>query len=341
SIGTHFSWNPISNAIGYRLTIGTTLGGNDILNNMDVGNVTTYNLPTDLAYNTTYYVSIIPYNSAGNAQSCQEFSFTTEQEPITIPSCTILTFPANNATNVSIGTHFSWNPISNAIGYRLTIGTTSGGNYILNNTDVGNVTTYNLPNDLTYNTTYYVSIIPYNSAGNAQSCQEFSFTTEQEPCPTLLVNLEVSGNSVRIIVLNGNPPYAYNLDQQGWTTNNLFTHLSYGTHQIEVRTSNGCSTSLTFDILEVQNFISPNGDGKNDLLDFSFLSTKENPKLLIADRFGKAVFKDHGESNFIWNGKHPSGSPLPSTTYWYRLEWKEANAENTTSLQGAILLKSK
>lgn len=215
-----------------------------------------------------------------------------QQNPITIPSCTILTLPANNATNVSIGTLFSWNPISNATGYRLTIGTTSGGNNILNNTDVGNVTTYNLPTDLAYNTTYYVSIIPYNSAGNAQSCQEFSFTTEQEPCPTLLVNLEISGNSVRIIVLNGNPPYAYNLDQQGWTTNNLFTYLSYGTHQIEVRTSNGCSTSLTFDIVEVQNFISPNGDGKNDLLDFSFLSTKENPKLLIVDRFGKAVFKD-------------------------------------------------
>ncbi|WP_353164967.1 T9SS type B sorting domain-containing protein [Empedobacter brevis] len=88
-------------------------------------------------------------------------------------------------------------------------------------------------------------------------------------------------------------------------------------------------------------YVSPNGDGKNDLLDFSFLSTKENPKLLIVDRFGKAVFKDYGESNFIWNGKHPIGSALPSTTYWYRLEWKEANAENTTSLQGAILLKSK
>ncbi|MDM1073164.1 hypothetical protein HX001_11780 [Empedobacter brevis] len=27
-------------------------------------------------------------------------------------------------------------------------------------------------------------------------------------------------------------------------------------------------------------------------MDFSFLSTKENPKLLIVDRFGKAVFKD-------------------------------------------------
>ncbi|MDO6598064.1 hypothetical protein Q4512_14165, partial [Oceanihabitans sp. 2_MG-2023] len=175
SVATAISWNAIANATGYFISIGTTSGGSEILPSTDVANVTTYNPVSDLPENTTIYVSIIPYNAAGNATTCSEESFTTEA---LIPNCTTLTSPLNNDTNVSVATAISWNTIANATGYFISIGTTSGGSEILPSTDVANVTTYNPVSDLPENTTIYVSIIPYNAAGNATTCSEESFTTE-------------------------------------------------------------------------------------------------------------------------------------------------------------------
>lgn len=65
---------------GYFLTAGSTSGGTDLANNVDVGNVTSYNLGTLMA-GTTYYVTITPYNSNGNATGCSEQSFTTFVPP--------------------------------------------------------------------------------------------------------------------------------------------------------------------------------------------------------------------------------------------------------------------
>ncbi|UWX54614.1 hypothetical protein NYZ99_17350 [Maribacter litopenaei] len=177
SIGTDISWNAAANTDGYYLSVGTSSGATDILNNVDVGNVTMYNLTSDLPETTTIFVHIIPYNSFGSASSCTEESFTTET-PATAPSCTSLTTPLHNATEVSISTDLTWNSVSNAEGYYLTVGTSSGGNEILNNVDTGNVTTYDLASDLPEATTIFVSIVPYNSVGNAAGCIEETFTTE-------------------------------------------------------------------------------------------------------------------------------------------------------------------
>ncbi|MCK7591764.1 T9SS type A sorting domain-containing protein [Subsaxibacter sp. CAU 1640] len=65
---------------GYYLSIGTTPGGTDILNNLDVGNTLTYD--PELEFGTVYYVTVTAYNNNGNAvDGCQESSFTTEQSP--------------------------------------------------------------------------------------------------------------------------------------------------------------------------------------------------------------------------------------------------------------------
>ncbi|MDO6596587.1 T9SS type B sorting domain-containing protein, partial [Oceanihabitans sp. 2_MG-2023] len=124
---------------------------------------------------TIIYVSIIPYNAAGNATTCSEESFTTEA---LIPNCTTLVSPANNDANVSVSTAISWNAIANATGYFLNIGTTAGGTDIVFNEDIGNITTYYPLSDLPENTTIYIAVIPYNSQGAASGCHAAYFTTE-------------------------------------------------------------------------------------------------------------------------------------------------------------------
>lgn len=70
------SWDAVTGVLGYYLTVGTTSGGNDILDNQDVGSVTSYVLGSQ-DFNTTYYWTLVPFNAVGPAVGCTENSFTT------------------------------------------------------------------------------------------------------------------------------------------------------------------------------------------------------------------------------------------------------------------------
>lgn len=71
---------------GYKVNMGTTPGGTDIANMVNVGNVFTYD-PGTLEFATTYYVTIIPFNDIGDAIDCNEESFTTRADPNITVDC--------------------------------------------------------------------------------------------------------------------------------------------------------------------------------------------------------------------------------------------------------------
>ena len=87
------SWPAASGVpTGYKLTVGTTPGGTDVFNALDVLNVLTYNLGV-LNAGTTYYVKVVPYNANGDAIGCTESSFTTcgtNAVPVLEPFATFL-----------------------------------------------------------------------------------------------------------------------------------------------------------------------------------------------------------------------------------------------------------
>ncbi|MFZ4401914.1 MAG: T9SS type A sorting domain-containing protein [Bacteroidales bacterium] len=81
-------WTPTSGTpTGYRLSVGSNNPPSNIINNVDLGNQTSYTITTALAYNTTYYWKVTPYNATGDAVSCPVWSFTTMADP------TITTLP--------------------------------------------------------------------------------------------------------------------------------------------------------------------------------------------------------------------------------------------------------
>ncbi len=176
SINTDLSWNPIANADGYRLTVGTTTGAVDIMNGVDVNNATTFELTNDLPEDTDIFVSIVPYNEEGNATSCTEESFRTEIIPVP-PACTNLLSPSNGTTGVPIDTDITWNAVNGATGYLVMVGNTQGGIEVANSIDVGINTSYTFTDLLQQNRTHYVTIIPYNAIGDATGCIEESFRT--------------------------------------------------------------------------------------------------------------------------------------------------------------------
>ncbi|MVO09873.1 T9SS type A sorting domain-containing protein [Flavobacterium sp. TP390] len=98
---TVLNWDAVTGADGYKITLGTTTGGNDILDNVDLGSTLTYNYQGDV--NTAYYFTITPYNVVGDATGCSEVSFTT-----VATGCYCVSNPTSNdnsgITNVQLGT---------------------------------------------------------------------------------------------------------------------------------------------------------------------------------------------------------------------------------------------
>ncbi|WP_047546907.1 GEVED domain-containing protein [Psychroserpens sp. Hel_I_66] len=78
SIDGDISWSSATGVpTGYFITAGTTSGGNDLADNVNNMNSTSYELGT-LAQGTTYYVTITPYNANGSASDCVEQTFVTD-----------------------------------------------------------------------------------------------------------------------------------------------------------------------------------------------------------------------------------------------------------------------
>ncbi|WP_248722698.1 T9SS type B sorting domain-containing protein [Seonamhaeicola sp. ML3] len=119
------------------------------------------------------------YTFTPNAGECaNSTTITIVVDDSIVPECTTLILPTSGGFGIPINTDLEWNVASNATGYRLRIGTSSGASDILNALDVGDVTAYDFVSDLPNNTNIFVTIMPYNDNGDALSCSEYFFMTE-------------------------------------------------------------------------------------------------------------------------------------------------------------------
>ncbi len=180
SLTPNLIWQPVDDADGYLLTVGTTSGDPPLLNRVDVGNVTSF-IASNLAQNSTYYFSVVPYNSIGTAENCGvQSSFTTREaiEETTLP-CTELLTPENSTATSGVKVDLNWRAIIGAEGYLISVGTDSDSGEFLNRLDVGNVNTFEIPEELPPATKINVLIIPYKNTFEAKDCSLFSFTTSE------------------------------------------------------------------------------------------------------------------------------------------------------------------
>ncbi|WP_025146038.1 gliding motility-associated C-terminal domain-containing protein [Pedobacter jeongneungensis] len=73
----------------------------------------------------------------------------------------------------------------------------------------------------------------------------------------------------------------------------------------------------------INNYISPNGDGKNDFLVFEGLENFKVNKLIIVDRAGRMIFSKINYKN-DWDGRL-NGKDLSEDTYYWILEYGDNN----------------
>lgn len=261
SITPAFAWTAISGVSGYRISIGTTAGGTDVLNAFDLGNVTTYTHNSPLLYGTKYFYTIVGYTAGQVGTGCTERNFTT------VTLCPSVTAPSSLATNVSITPTFVWTAFTGATGYKISIGTTTGGTDIMNNVDVGNVTTYTLQTPLAFSTKYYYTVSGYNANQANSACSERSFTTQnacplvtypdvaatlQPVKPTIKWNSIATASSYTLTVgtTTGGTDIMNNVDVGNVTSYTFTTPLTLGTkyyYKVNTNTSTGC-TERTFTV---------------------------------------------------------------------------------------------
>ncbi len=116
-----FTWTTTSASQNYDLTIGTTPGGDDVVNTgtLPGWSESFYVVPQGLPSGQTLYAQI---SVELNGQwFYQQISFTAEPNPIAF------TYPTAGQQNVDTTQPFTWSTNSSAQGYHLTIGTSPGG----------------------------------------------------------------------------------------------------------------------------------------------------------------------------------------------------------------------
>ncbi|CAA7194760.1 T9SS type B sorting domain-containing protein [Chryseobacterium potabilaquae] len=159
----------------------------------------------------------------------------------------------------------------------------------------------------------------------------------------IIKEIEITNNTATVIVEGGVPPYQYSVDgTTQWQDSNVFTNLSRGQHVFYVRDSYNCSpTSVEVTVPNLINAITPNGDNKNDYIDYSELAYKENLSFVIYDRYGNKIFTGDKFNNYKWDGRH-FGKKIVTGTYWYHITWNEPNKEKTPiKYTGWILVKNR
>lgn len=183
--------------------------------------------------------------------------------------------------------------------------------------------------------TYYVDL----EAPNGCVYRQFvNITATTEP---IIENILEQGNSIIVNVSGGTAPYEYSLDQINWQTSNTFSNLKRGLQKAYVRDALKCTIlEKEFLIINLINAITPNGDGNNEVLDYSDLRIKKDVKFLIYDRYGNTVHQEINSQKYIWDGS-VNGRMVPTGTYWYILSWIEPDTGLPISYKGWVLVKNR
>ena len=122
---TTFTWNQVSGAQAYYIWIGSQKGLSDVWNSHSIShNLNAITPPAGTLHNNIfYYLRMWTEINGTFSGHFVDTTFTTGTAAATL--ATIIT-PANGATNVSPGTAFTWNQVSDAQAYYIWIGSQKG-----------------------------------------------------------------------------------------------------------------------------------------------------------------------------------------------------------------------
>ena len=189
--------------------------------------------------------------------------------------------------------------------------------------------------------TYVVTVT--NTATGCSASQTIVVTLA--PALTIDVVYTTDGfsdtNAIEVVVSPAGD-YEYALDEGPYQQSNIFLNVSAGDHTVWVRVRNNsgsvaCPASKVITVLNYPKYFTPNGDGYNDTWNIWALKSQPESKIYIFDRHGK-LLKQISPAGSGWDGTL-NGNPLPSTDYWFRVEYVEPNTGLQKEARGHFSLK--
>ena len=172
------------------------------------------------------------------------------------------------------------------------------------------------------------SVVVTNTTTGCQSSDSIAFTTSSGPATIVAVLTTEAFSSglatIEAVVTGGFGIYEYSLDGIDWQTSPVFSGLENGSYTIYVRDIQGCDLlpSEPIQTITYPNYFTPNGDGYNDTWMIR-LPINYDAMISIYDRYGKLI-KQISSFGAGWDGTY-SGNLMPSTDYWFKVEYTENN----------------
>ena len=207
--------------------------------------------------------------------------------------------------------------------------------YISSNTNVARITNGNQVQVVGIGTTVITASQTGDSNFEAANPVTQNFTVIDNPPPVLSISSD-KGNSIskgetaRLTasgaltyqwsnaegIISGQNSAVLTIRPSATTTYTVTGFNQYGrsstqTFTIEVRAD--------FQVLDIHNVVTPNGDGKNDTWKVENIDMYPNNLVKIFDRAGKLVFEMKGYDN-SWGGTY-KGGVLPEGTYYYIIDF--------------------
>ncbi|WP_374458504.1 gliding motility-associated C-terminal domain-containing protein [Chryseobacterium taeanense] len=176
-------------------------------------------------------------------------------------------------------------------------------------------------------------------SGRCTTMQMVQVTPSPQP---VISSIDVTNNTITVNVKGGKGPYQYSLDGVNWQDSNIFTGLARGEVVVYVKDAYDCTPiHVQITVPNLINAITPNGDNKNDYIDYSALAYKKNLVFTIYDRYGNKLYEADKLRNYKWDGTS-SGKKVITGTYWYTITWNENDKNNTqTTYKGWVLVKNR
>ncbi|WP_088341654.1 T9SS type B sorting domain-containing protein [Robiginitalea sediminis] len=137
---------------------------------------------------------------------------------------------------------------------------------------------------------------------------------------------DLSDNNTIEVFVQGNGDYEYAINGGPYQDSPIFTDVPPGENTLVINDKNGCGTTepIPFLVVGYPKFFTPNADGIHDTWHILGIETLTDPVVFIFDRYGK-LLKQIDETSLGWDGTF-NGRPLPSSDYWFRLEYSRDEA---------------
>ncbi|ASK31507.1 hypothetical protein CEY12_15925 [Chryseobacterium sp. T16E-39] len=155
-------------------------------------------------------------------------------------------------------------------------------------------------------------------------------------------SVDITSTSITVNVTGGTPPYQYSLDNINWQNSNVFNNIPRGESNIFVKDAYDCEPiDITVTVPNLINVITPNGDGVNDVIDYSALAIKQNLVFSIFDRYGAKIYQGDKSNKYRWDGTIV-GRKVSTGSYWFSVTWNENDKKSTAiKYSGWILVKNR